>query len=49
MLREACDSGDDEKVRKALKIAVPTFKTPDEINVADTLNDELNKAKVNVG
>ncbi len=46
MLREACDSGDDEKVREALKIAVPTFKTPDEINSTDTINDELSKAKL---
>ncbi len=34
VLAAACDTGDDEKVRQALKVAVPTFKTPQEVNGA---------------
>lgn len=32
MLAAACDSDDDQKARQALKAAVPTFKTPNEVN-----------------
>ena len=32
MLSAACDSGDDEEARQALRLAVPTFKTPQEVN-----------------
>jgi FlaA1/EpsC-like NDP-sugar epimerase len=40
MLKEACDSGDDELARMTLKKAVPTYKLPDEINLKfDNLND----------
>lgn len=31
-LAVACDSGDDEKAKQALRLAVPTFKTPEEVN-----------------
>lgn len=33
-LAVACDSGDDEKARQALRLVVPTFKTPEEVNCA---------------
>ncbi len=32
LLRSACESGSDDEARRALHIAVPTFKTPDEVN-----------------
>ena len=43
LLAEACESGDDEKARQALKAAVPTFKTPEEVNrtVEKTVNAEF--------
>ena len=31
-LRDACASGSDEKAREALRLAVPTFKRPEEVN-----------------
>ncbi len=34
LLEKACASGDDEAVRAALKKAVPTYKSPDEVNSA---------------
>lgn len=33
LLREACDSGDDEAVRQTLKRVVPTYRTPEETNI----------------
>ena len=32
LLKEACLSDNDEVVRKAMKIAVPTYKSPEEVN-----------------
>ena len=32
LLKEACETGNDIKAREALRIAVPTFKTPEEVN-----------------
>lgn len=32
LLREACEMGDDKKVREALRWAVPTFKRPEDVN-----------------
>ena len=32
LLQEACDSGDDDLAREALKKVVPTFKKPEEVN-----------------
>ena len=32
VLQEACDSGDDDLAREALKKVVPTFKKPEEVN-----------------
>ncbi len=39
LLTEACASDDDEAVRAALKIAVPTYKTPEEVNSAADLEN----------
>ena len=36
ILREACDSGDDEAVRQALHRTVPTYLSPDSVNGAVT-------------
>ena len=32
ILEEACASGDDDAVRRALKEVVPTFRSPEEVN-----------------
>ncbi len=40
-LRAACDSGDDEAVRAALMKAVPTFKTPEEVNATAEEAEEM--------
>ena len=32
ILREACEDGNDEGVRNALKVVVPSFKSPEEVN-----------------
>lgn len=32
LLQEACDSGDDDLAREALRKTVPTFRTPEEVN-----------------
>lgn len=34
VLKEACDNGDDDLAREALRSVVPTFKTPEEVNAA---------------
>ena len=34
VLLNACDTGDDGKVKQALKEVIPTFKTPEEVNGA---------------
>jgi len=34
ILRDACATGDDERVRAALHQVVPTYKTPEEVNAA---------------
>lgn len=36
LLKNACDSGDEEAAREALRRAVPTFRTPEEVNGAAT-------------
>ncbi len=43
MLIEACDSGDDSAVRLALMKAVPTFKTPEEVNAKAENSEEMKK------
>ena len=32
ILKEACATGDDDKVREAMRYVVPTFKRPEEVN-----------------
>ena len=32
MLREACETNDDEEVRRVLKLVVPSYKDPEEVN-----------------
>ena len=32
LLQDACDTGDDDMVREALRKAVPTFRKPEEVN-----------------
>ena len=32
VLQDACDTGDDDMVREALRKAVPTFRKPEEVN-----------------
>ena len=47
MLKDACLSEDDEMVRVALRTAVPTYKTPEEVNaVADTSEEMKNKREL---
>lgn len=46
ILREACESGDDECVRNALKRVVPTFKSMEEVNSRAEESKEMNEAKV---
>lgn len=46
MLLAACDSGDDDTVRLALMKAVPTFKTPDEVNAHAENSAEMKKTSI---
>ena len=32
MLKEACDTGDDQVAKETLRKVVPTFKKPEEVN-----------------
>lgn len=41
VLREACDSGDEEKAKAALKQVVPTYRTPEEINSTAEESEEM--------
>ena len=34
----ACDSGNEEKAKEALKKAVPTYREPDEVNNVVTMS-----------
>ncbi len=45
LLREACASDDDEQVRQALHQAVPTYKTPEEVNAQAEQAEEMKTAK----
>lgn len=50
LLREACVSDDDLKAKKALRKAVPTFKTPEEVNrTAFEKNEKENEEKQKKG
>ena len=44
-LEEACDTGDDEAVRAALKKAVPTYRSPEEVNARADQAEEMNIQK----
>jgi len=41
VLHHACRSGSDERVRAALKQVVPTYKTPEEVNVNAEQAEEM--------
>ena len=44
-LEAACDTGDDEAVRAALKKAVPTYRSPEEVNAQADQAEEMNIQK----
>ena len=44
LLKNAVDAGDDEAAREALREAVPTFKTPEEINADAMKSEEIKMA-----
>ncbi len=46
ILKEACETEDDEAVRLALRKVVPTFKTPEEVNAAAETSAEMKGAAV---
>lgn len=49
LLKAACATGDDEKVKQTLMQVVPTYKTPDEVNSAAETQAELqNKRELNL-
>ncbi len=41
MLKDACLAEDDEMVRVALRTAVPTYKTPEEVNAVAETSEEM--------
>jgi len=45
MLRKAVESENDEKVRRALKQAVPTYHAPEEVNCDATSSSEMQEAE----
>lgn len=45
LLQAACDAEDDERVREALKEAVPTFKKPEEVNCYAEEAEEMKKQR----
>ena len=47
VLLNACDTGDDGKVKQALKEVIPTFKTPEEVNGAvEKVSEKSNIAEL---
>lgn len=46
LLADACAAGEDEGVRNALHRAVPTYKTPEEVNSQAANAEEMRSAKV---
>ncbi len=46
LLKGACESEDDDKARDALRQAVPTYKTPDEVNAVAEASEEMKHQKV---
>ena len=52
ILKDACETGDDETVRQTLRIVVPTYKTPEEVNGAvlrQAKNKDIGKCAVAYG
>lgn len=45
ILKNACETGDDDTVREALRSVVPTFKTPEEVNRAAAASMEMQIVK----
>ena len=45
LLRAAVATGDDAEAKRALKLAVPTFKSPEEINAEAAKAKEMLEAK----
>lgn len=45
ILRKACEQGDNDNVREALRSVVPTFKTPEEVNKDAASSMEMNIVK----
>ncbi len=46
LLRVACDSNNDEAVREALRAAVPTYRTPEEVNCNAEESEEMKNQHV---
>ena len=44
-MEAACGTGDDEAVRAALKKAVPTYRSPEEVNAQADQAEEMNIQK----
>ena len=40
LLQDACDTGDDDMAREALRKAVPTFRKPEDVNKEADLEDK---------
>ena len=45
MLERACATGDNEIVRAALKQAVPTYRSPEEVNAKAEQAEEMRQQK----
>lgn len=45
VLKKACEQGDNDNVREALRSVVPTFKTPEEVNKDAATSMEMNIVK----
>ena len=45
LLQDACDAGDDEMAREALRKAVPTFRKPEEVNKEAVLDEKHIQSK----
>ena len=45
MLLNACESGDEDVARAALRKAVPTYRTPEEINSKADESEEMKRTK----
>ena len=48
ILKEACDSGDNQVAKEAMRKVVPTFKRPEEVNCHVEKHEEKAEEKVEV-